>query len=360
MTPFRFADTRRNLRVTPLLAGVPKRIKIGGIAGISASATALSANFTVVGSAGTGALTVYNCSTWPPTTPNFTFTRNQVVGNATVAPLSAADSAIGAGYLCLYSPTATQVVIDVTGYFTASQKGQHYTAVTPTTLARTGIAAGATRQLSTAALHLPADATAIAINVTTGRGAGLVTAYGCGAPRPLVLTVNPRADSARQNFAIVPLLPNKGLCLFSLNNLAIRVDAVGYFSTGAGTHLSPAVVTRITDTADTLQPMMNLGASASTIPAGATRTLQLAGQRGLPADVTAVELSVTASQQSAAGTLTVWGGDCSVQPAVATVTFPANANVTNTAQVDLGTTGTLCVRSTASTRVTIDVHGWWN
>jgi hypothetical protein len=176
----------------------------------------------------------------------------------------------------------------------------------------------------------------------------------------MVLTVNPRADTARQNFAIVPLLPNKGLCVFSLNNLAVRVDVVGYFSASTGTHLSPAEVTRITDTADSLQPLMNLGASANTIPAGATRTLQLAGQRGLPADLSAIELSVTASQQSAAGTLTVWGGDCSVQPAVATLTFPANTNVTNTAQVDLGATGTLCVRSTANARVTIDVHGWWN
>ena len=194
MTPFRFADTRKNLRVTPLLAGVPKRIKIGGIAGISTSATALSANFTVVGSSGTGALTIYNCSTWPPTTPNFTFTKNQVVGNATVSPLSSSTSSIGGGYLCLYSPVNTQVVIDVTGFFTASNKGQHYTAVNPTTLARTTIATGATRQLSTTALNLPADTTAVAINVTTGSGSGLVTAFGCGAPRPMVLMVNPRAD----------------------------------------------------------------------------------------------------------------------------------------------------------------------
>ena len=110
-------------------AGVPKRIKIGGIAGISSSATALSANFTVVGSSGTGALTIYNCSTWPPTTPNFTFTKNQVVGNATVSPLSSPTSSIGGGYLCLYSPVNTQVVIDVTGFFTASNKGQHYTGI---------------------------------------------------------------------------------------------------------------------------------------------------------------------------------------------------------------------------------------
>ena len=93
--------------------------------------------------------------------------------------------------------------------------------------------------------------TAVAINVTTGRGNGFVTAFGCGAPRPLALTVNPRSDTARQNFAIVPLLPNKALCIYSLTNLAVRVDVVGYFSGTGGTHLSPSVVTRITDTADT-------------------------------------------------------------------------------------------------------------
>ena len=147
---------------------------------------------------------------------------------------------------------------------------------------------------------------------------------------------------------------------FRVHHEVVRVDVVGYFSATGGTHLSPSVVTRITDTADTFQPLMNLGASANTIPAGTTHTLQLAGQRGLPADVKAVEVSVTASQQAAAGTITVWGGDCTVQPAVATVTFPANTPVTNTAQVDLGSTGTLCVRSTTNARVTIDVHGWWN
>lgn len=362
MTPFRFADTRRNLRVTPLLAGVPKRIQIGGVAGISKSATALSANFTVVGSAAAGSLTIYNCSTWPPTTPNFSYARNEIVGNAAVTPLSSASSAIGGGFLCLYSPVATQVVIDVTGFFTPSALGQHYTATNPTLWTQRTINAGTALHLGTGQFQLPAGTSAVAINIAASNTttAGFITAYGCGSLRPLALTLNPRTGTTKQNFAIVPLLPNKTLCVYSMNKADVRIDLVGYFSATGATHLTPAVVTRITDTNNSLQPLMNLGTSGQTLAANVTHTLLLAGQRGLPSDVKAVALDVTATNGADGGSITVWGGDCTVTPSGTSATYTANSIVSNTVQAALGTTGTLCIRATTATDVTIDVHGWWN
>ncbi|MFY1005084.1 hypothetical protein ACNF5F_27055, partial [Escherichia coli] len=46
VTPFRFADSRTSQRITKLLANVPKKIKVAGVAGIPSDASAISANFT--------------------------------------------------------------------------------------------------------------------------------------------------------------------------------------------------------------------------------------------------------------------------------------------------------------------------
>jgi hypothetical protein len=360
--PFRFADTRSRLRVTSLLAGVPKRIKVAGTAGLPASATALSANITVTGSHGTGYLTVYNCTSAPPMSSVMNFTKGEVVANAGVFPLSGASSPPGAGYLCLYSPVATHVIIDVNGYFTASASGRRYVARTPTPWLSTTLGAGGTASLNTSTVGVPAGADAVAVNITSLNSAstGYVTAYACGTKRPTVSNVNPVRGRTRQNFAIVPIGANGRVCVYSLTRTAVKVDVLGYFALGGSGTLRATQPTRVVDTRDLYRVEMNLGTAGVRVAALTSKTVRLAGQRGIPATARAVSLVVTVVAPTTGGSVTVWGGACGATPAVKTINFTGGQTVANSTQVALGSTGSVCLRSTAGTHLVVDVAGWWN
>jgi hypothetical protein len=362
MTPFRFADTRFRLRVTPLLAGVPKRIKIAGTAGISTAATDLSANITVAGSTGASHLTVYNCSAKPPNVSTINYAKNQVIANAGVWPLSARSSAVGFGYLCLYSPVNTQVIIDVTGYFTSSTAGRRYTATTPRPWVSTRLAAKGEVALKATTVGLPADARNVAVNLTVVNpsATGYLVAYACGTTRPKVSNLSFTPTATRQNFALVPLSAAGTICVYTTAATSVKVDLLGSFSSrGTGT-LVPTVPTRLVDTRDSARQLMNLGTAGSRMAPSITRSVKLAGQRGIPSKVKAVALNVTVFSPTSSGSVTVWGGSCDSVPGVRTVNFSSGKTVANTAMVSLGATGAVCVRSTTGAHVIIDINGYWN
>jgi hypothetical protein len=362
ITPFRFADTRIRLRVTPLLAGVPKRIKVAGTAGVPTNATAISANFTVAGSSGSGHLTVYACSTTPPTSSMINFARNEVIANAGVFPLSGASSSPGAGYLCLYSPVATQVVIDVNGYFTASSTGGRYYPAQPKPWANTLFTADTTKIIDARTVGVPAGASAVAINITSSSSGmnGHITAYPCQVKRPVVSNINPMPGLTRQNFAIVPISSTGKLCLYSRWSTAVKVDLLGYYGPGGSGTFRPTQPTRVVDTRDRYRSAMNLGTAGSAITPLTTKTLLLAGQRGIPSTAKAVTIIVTVVTPTTGGSITVWGGACGASPPVKTITFVSRHTIANTTQVALGTNRSVCIRSSAGAHLVIDITGWWN
>jgi hypothetical protein len=67
LDPSRIADTRSRIGATRLAAGRLQRIQVTGKAGVPAGAQAVSANFTAVGAAANGYLTVWNCGGPMPT-----------------------------------------------------------------------------------------------------------------------------------------------------------------------------------------------------------------------------------------------------------------------------------------------------
>ncbi|WP_030529442.1 hypothetical protein [Phycicoccus jejuensis] len=91
-----------------------------------------------------------------------------------------------------------------------------------------------------------------------------------------------------------------------------------------------------------------------------TRTLDVLGSTGpVPADATAVILTVTAVDMTADGWLTVWG-DGGSRPAASTVNYVPGAPVPNTAVVTLGSSRTLKVTngSRGSTHVLLSFQGY--
>ncbi len=362
LAPFRFADSRSNSRITKLLAGIPKRIKVAGVAGLPADVTAISANFTVAQPTGSGWLTVYNCSQVAPTASTLNFTAGEAIANAGVFPLGGTD-------VCVVSPKETQLVIDINGYFRPSSTNS-FNSITPVPLldSTTGLGgavrttAGSTLTVDVvdAGVGVPGGATAVAFNVAgiNPSANGWITAYPCGGSVPLVSNVNPTTGVTKQNFAIVSMPASGEICFYTSQAMDLRIDVLGYF-TGAGPGtIIPAAPTRVTDTRDLYRDDMNLGTDGGMLPANTTKELPLAGARGIPSDAVAISLNLTVVFPAGGGSITVWG--CGTQPPVKSVTFSSGKTVANGVQVDLSATGSICVRSTANTHLVMDVTGWWN
>ena len=143
--------------------------------------------------------------------------------------------------------------------------------------------------------RIPADATAVALNLTTDRsGAGWVRAFPCNAPEPSTSNVNPAIGRVVTNAAIVPV--GDGLiCFTSLTTTDLIVDLNGWLTT-----LSPAglvtVNRRLADTRTGEGGVSRLSAG-DTIEVAVTT----AGS-----STTAVALGVTAVDPSIAGFVTAW------------------------------------------------------
>jgi hypothetical protein len=363
VTPFRFADSRINSRVTRLLSRVPKRIKVAGVAGLPADITAISANFTVTEPTSGTFLTVYNCATVMPTASTLNFGFYETVANAGIFPLSSA------GEICVYSPANTELIIDISGHFRPSVAST-YNALTPVplvnTLTRLGaasrLAAGSTLSVNVvnANVGVPSNATAVALNISgvTADATGFITAFPCGITMPVVSNVNPLKGMTKSNFAIVPLSPSGELCLYTRTALDLKVDVLGYLTGGGTGTIVPSAPTRVTDTRDAYRSEMNLGTGGQALAANTPRSLRLAGNRGIPGNAKAVSVNVTIVSPAGNGTLTVWG--CGTQPGVDSISFPTGKIVANGIQVKLSATGDICMNSTVATHLVIDVTGWWN
>jgi hypothetical protein len=117
LTPTRVLDTRQPNAV---FAGrVPAKGVVqlpllgqGGIPATGVSAAAV--NLTVDQPAGPGFVTAYACGAPVPLASNLNYGTGQVVANLATAPVPA-----GAGAVCIFTWAATDLVVDVSGYFTS-------------------------------------------------------------------------------------------------------------------------------------------------------------------------------------------------------------------------------------------------
>jgi uncharacterized protein YkwD len=90
------------------------RVDVTGVGGVPEGARAVSVNVTAVRPSQAGYLTVYPCAVpgqLPPLAANITFPADGIVPNAVITPVSAD------GFICLFSNTDVDVVVDVNGAF---------------------------------------------------------------------------------------------------------------------------------------------------------------------------------------------------------------------------------------------------
>ena len=140
LTPYRLVDTRYG-------TGEPKRplagkgsfaVQIAGNDGEKlpvSGITAVALNITSTGSLGSGFLTAYGDGASRPTASNVNFTTGQTIANSVITPVGSD------GKIRIYngSTKATNVVVDVVGYYSAASASA-YVPIAPTRLFDTRVA----------------------------------------------------------------------------------------------------------------------------------------------------------------------------------------------------------------------------
>ncbi len=135
----------------------------------------------------------------------------------------------------------------------------------------------------------------------------------------------------------------------------VTVDVLGYYraADGNGQRFHPTDPARVLSTAKQGTPLAP----------GETRTIDVSGVAGVPASgATAVSLSVTSYNGTAAGGVTVYNPDDGAPPTgQESVAAPAGVRLTNGVVARLSSSGEVVVRnsSSGSRDVFVDVLGWW-
>jgi hypothetical protein len=353
--PFRHVDSRENRGTVRLRAGVITRVPIA-----DPDVVAVSANFVAVRADSYGFITAYNCTTELPTVSTIGYSPGQIVANQATVPLQGGD-------MCLYSLVATDIIIDVNGYYRTSG-GSGFEPVTPTRLHDSRapgfgiLRAGEERvlQVTGAPGGAPAGANAVALNVTAVAPVdhGFLQVYPCGSESAAeISTINYTPGDHRPNSAVTPVDGLGRICLSSLRNTHVLVDFTGYFVEDSGLEFVPLDPVRLFDSRSR-NSNLNESTSGTRVGAGQVVRLQIAGERGIPAAAKAVSINLTATGALAGSYLTVY--PCGTRPSTSNVNIvPWQAVAANGAMVKLSNSGELCVYALNDVHVVVDINGAW-
>jgi hypothetical protein len=221
--------------------------------------------------------------------------------------------------------------------------------------------AGSTLVLQVAGrASVPADAAAVVLNVTAegGQGPGFVTVYPCDTPQPLTSSLNFVASTPVANAVVTGLSADGTVCLYvGTNGVNLVADVSAYFPASSGYHaLNPA---RLLDTRPGASTVDGSQVGAGIETAGSTLVLPVAERGGVPFDVGAVVLNVTAVGGQGDGVVTVYPCDAP-RPLASNLNFVAGTAIANTVITGLSAAGTVCLFvGTNGVDLVADVNGFF-
>ncbi|MFD9125961.1 N-acetylmuramoyl-L-alanine amidase [Kitasatospora sp. NPDC059571] len=187
--------------------------------------------------------------------------------------------------------------------------------------AKVGTDSSITLPVTGGAGGVPANATAVILNVTAVNptAAGFVTVYPDGQPRPASSNLNFTAGQTIPNLVVVPVVNGSVRLYNRAGTVDLLADITGYYAPDAAAALATVTPNRLLDT------RIGLGAPQAKVNPDSTLTLTL---DGVPANATGVVLNVTAVNPTAAGFVTVYphGSDL---PVVSNLNFTAGQTIPN-------------------------------
>jgi hypothetical protein len=349
--PFRLGDSRVGQRVTRLVAGAVTEVAVA-----DPDVVAVSANFVAVTPSGAGYLTLYDCRAARPLVSSVAYAPFDVVANEAIVPLQD-------GKLCVYSKATTDIVIDVNGFFRQDATAG-FVPTTPTRIYDSRdsgrLAAGEIRAVAVPQAAAPPAAEAVVLSVVAigPSAAGHLRVYPCGSPTGSeISSLNYESGDVLSNVVVTPTDGQGRVCVQSLTDTDVAIDATGYFAAGQGRAFQALAPVRMLDTRS-LDPALNPLTAGSRVAAGATVRLPIAGVRGVPSDAAAASVNVTLTDPTDAGHVTAF--PCGERPNTSSVNItpgvPAAASAT---MVRLSGDGDLCLYARASVHVIVDINGVW-
>jgi hypothetical protein len=206
---------------------------------------------------------------------------------------------------------------------------------------------------------IPGDALAAALNITAinPQGNGYIAVYPCGIPIPSTSNINFTSGAIISNMVISKLGGGK-ICIYTNVTSDIVIDVNGAFpavSTASYTNINPSRIFETRTGNSTTDGQYN---GVGRLAPGSVTQLQIGGRMGIPSDVSAASLNIVAISPSSDGYLVVYPCEAGVPPTT-TVSYRAGGFISN-ATIAKVTGGRVCIYSTGSVDIAIDVNGVFN
>ena len=369
ITPIRLLDTRsHNGASGKLRAGVPVTIQIATRGGIPTDATAITGNVTVVNQTSAGSVYVGPDPVARPATWTVTFSKGEVTPVGITMGLSS-TGALSATYMP--SSGTTDLVLDITGYFTPALDGNTYHQVAPARILDTRIGNGLSGKLKANTPRtftvggrggVPANATAVTGNLTvTGASSGWAVYLGPTAvAKPTASTINFTKGQTLSNSLTVALGPSGTLSATFISSgkatTNLVFDVTGYYTADStGLAFVPVTPASVVDTRS------GLGLSSKLV-ANTPRTLTIWGHRGVTSGAVAITGLVTAINET--NGWAIYAGPTAIaRPGTSSLNFVRGDIKTNGLTVALSPDGNLSLTYMGSsgnkTNVVVSVTGYF-
>jgi hypothetical protein len=200
---------------------------------------------------------------------------------------------------------------------------------------------------------VPSSAATVVANVTvTGATKnGFATVYPCGT-RPATSSLNYGFGITRPNEVIAKLSPSGTICVFTLTDVDVIVDVVGYV--GTVPDFTSIVPSRIADSRNATT-FDNAFRDTGPRQANSTWEIDVAGRGPVPSDATTVSANLTITNGSGPGFATVY--PCGARPTASSLNYTIGTTRPNEVVARLSPTGTLCIYTLTSADVIVDVAG---
>jgi len=371
LTPNRILDSRPSgphvgPYATPWGPGAARDVPVAGAGGVPSGADAVAVNVTVTGTTSAGYLTIWSAGQNRPLTSSLNWAPGQTIANAVTVTLGA-----GGALSVFNSLGQAEVIIDVVGYYDTGPAA----GLTPLNPARvldsrpagpqvgpyaTPWAPGATRDVTVTGVGGyadNADAVVLTVTVTDTSGAGFLTIWPTGQPRPVVSSLNWAPGQTIANAVTVkPGTGGKVSVFNAAGNADVIVDVIGSFTAGTGVPFHAVAPVRIQDSRP---DGPQAGPYRTPWSAGASRNLRIRSVGPVPVIAVAVMLNVTVTGTSAASYLTIWP---SGQPAPLTssLNWAPGATIAQGVTAKVGVAGGISMTNTnGETDVIVDTTGWY-
>ena len=371
LDPARLLDTRTGKGgiAGPVPANTAKTFHVtGGV--VPANATAVTGNLTVTNQTAKGFLFIGPVPTNAPGSSTLNFPVGDNRANAVTVGLGAGGT-LSFTYAA-HAGNKTDVVFDVTGYFTPGVTGDTYHPLDPARLldTRTGkggitgpVPSHSAKTFTVIGGVVPSTATAVTGNltVTNQTSKGFLFIGPVASNSPGSSTLNFPVHDNRAN-AVTVGLGLGGTLSFTFAGTAgantdVIFDVTGYFTHDlTGTFYVPLSPARLLDT------RISTGGVTGPVPSHTARTFAVINHGRVSSLAKAVTGNLTVTNQTTKGFLFI-GPVASNSPTSSTLNFPVHDNRANAVTVGLGAGGTLSFTyvapAGARTDAIFDVTGYF-